>query len=570
MTDLAVGPIIAGMAGRVSSPILIGRSSELERLRAALGTPTAGVSRTFLVAGEAGVGKTRLVEDVAAAVEAAGGRVLLGGCVDLGDGSLPYAPIVEALRRFVRRTDPADVEAIVGPARGELARLIPDLGPAEAAVTTALAIDSAQGRLFELVLGVLMRLAERSPVAVIVEDLHWSDRSTRDLLAFLVRNLREAPIGLVLTYRSDELHRRHPLLPFIAELERLGGVERLELAPFERRDSAAQLEAIAGHALDPALIESIHARSGGNAFFAEELLVAAGEDGRSELPPTLRDVLLARVAGLREPTQEFLRVASAAGQRVDPSLLAAAAGLDDGAVYDALREAVGRQVLVPDPTAGTERYAFRHALLQEAVYDDLLPGERTRLHSAFARSLESRHGGDPSVAAELAFHWFAAHDLARALESAVAAGLAAEAGYAFPEAVAQYERALELWDRVPDAEARAGGDRVELLAAIASAARFAEPARAVVYVQEAIALVGETGDPVRRALLHERLGRYAWIAGQGELANAGYREAMRLMPSDPPSAARARVVAGYAQIRMLGARFAESLEFAETALTIAR
>lgn len=563
--------IIDAMAGRVSSPILIGRSSELERLRAAPGSADGEGAVTFLVAGEAGVGKTRLVGDVAAAVRADGGRVLLGGCVDLGDGSVPYAPIVQALRGLVRAAPPAELDAIVGPSRGELARLVPDLGPVDAAAAPApLAIGSAQGRLFELVLGVLTRLAERSPVVLIVEDLHWSDQSTRDFLGFLVRNLHETRVGLILTYRADELHRRHPLLPFLAELERLPGVERLELSRFDRHESAAQLEAIAGHPLDPALVDSIHTRSGGNAFFAEELLVAAGEDGRTELPPTLRDVLLARVAQLREPTQEFLRVASAAGQRIDPAILADAAELDESAVYDALREAVGRQILVPDPTADTERYAFRHALLQEAVYDDLLPGERTRLHSAFARTLESRRGSDPSVAAELAYHWFAAHDLPRALESAVIAGLAAEAGYAFPEAVAQYERALELWDQVPDAETRAGADRVDLLATLAGAARFFDPARAVHHLEAALALVDETADPERTALLHERLGRSAWIAGHGELANEAYRTATRLLPAEPPTAARARVVAGYAQILMLGARYAESLAVAQNALEVAR
>jgi DNA-binding CsgD family transcriptional regulator len=566
-----VSLIIDTMAGRVSSPILIGRSSELERLRAVTREPGASRGRTFLVAGEAGVGKTRLVGDVAAAVRADGGRVLLGGCVDLGDGSVPYAPIVQALRGLVRTTPTADLDSIVGASRGELARLVPDLGPVDGEVApAALAIGSAQGRLFELILGVLTRLAARSPVVLIVEDLHWSDQSTRDLLGFLVRNLHDTPVGLILTYRADELHRRHPLLPFLAELERIVGVERLELARFDRHESAAQLEAIAGHPLDPALVESIHARSGGNAFFAEELLVAAGEDGRTELPPTLRDVLLARVAQLREPTQEFLRIASAAGQRVDPALLADAADLDESAVYEALREAVGRQILVPDPTADTERYAFRHALLQEAVYDDLLPGERTRLHSAFARTLETRRAGDPSVAAELAYHWFAAHDLPRALESAVTAGLAAEVGYAFPEAVAQYERALELWDQVPDAEARAGRDRIDILGALGSAARFFDPGRAVHHLQAALELVDEAADPERSALLNERLGRCAWIAGQGELASSSYRRATELLPADPPTAARSRVVAGYAQILMLGARYADSLAVADNALAVAR
>ena len=561
--------IIADMAVRVSSPVLIGRSAEVGRLRLALRAAAEGEGRSVLIAGEAGVGKTRLITEFADEATRGGVVVLLGGCVDLGEGAAPYAPFVEAIRGLVRELDDADVERIIGPARSELARLVPDLGPAEDDRASGLNIDSAQGRLFELLLGVLQRLADRAPVLLVVEDLHWSDRSTRDLLAFLVRNLREAAVTLVGTYRSDELHRRHPLLPFLAELERTGWVERLELHPFDRRDAAAQLRAIAGRELDAGLIESIHARAGGNAFFAEELLAAAGEDGRSELPATLRDVLLARVAGLAEPTQEFLRIASAAGQRVDPALLAAAAHIDEGTLYDALRECVGRQVLVPDPTTGVERYAFRHALLQEAIYDDLLPGERTRLHSAFARTLEARTTGDASHAAELAYHWYAAHDLPRALEAAVVAGQAAKARYAFPEAVAQFERAIDLWDQVPDAEARAGRDRVALLATLAGVARYTEPGRAVTHIQAAISLLDPVADPVRSGLLYERLGRYAWVAGQGDLANEAYWTAVRLTPPEPPSAARARAIAGLAQILTLGGRFTEAMALADDAMVIA-
>ena len=558
------------MASRVSSPVLIGRAHESGRLRALLGLAGEGRSSAVVLAGEAGVGKTRLVADFVELARESGAVVLLGGCIVLGDGALPYAPVVEALRGLVRRIPVDELDAVLGQGRSELARLVPDLGPVAEEGGSALNMASAQGRLFELLLGVLERLAARAPVVFVVEDLHWSDRSTRDLVGFLVRNLRDAAVMLLLTYRTDELHRRHPLLPFLAELERTGRVERLELQPFDRRESADQLRAIAGGEVDAALAESIHARSGGNAFFAEELLAAAGAVG--ELPRTLRDVLLARVADLAEPTQELLRIASAAGQRVDPVLLAAAADMDEAALYEALRECVGRQVLVPDPTAGAERYAFRHALLQEAVYDDLLPGERTRLHSAFARTLEARTAGDASHVAELAYHWYAAHDLPRALEASVVAARAAEANYAFPEALAQYERAIDLWDQVPDAEARAGRDRIDLLAALAGVARFHEPARAVASIQAAIRLADQAGDadPLRGGLLNERLGRYAWIAGQGDLAKRAYATAMRRIPAEPPSEARARAVAGLAQILMLGARFEEARDLAQDALALAR
>jgi DNA-binding CsgD family transcriptional regulator len=564
------GLIIGGVSSRASSPVLVGRAAELGQLQAAFRLADDGQSSAVLIAGEAGVGKTRLVASFAAAAEADGASVLLGGCLDLGEGAVPYAPIVEALRGLIRRTDPDELEAVIGHGRSELARLMPDLGPVEEERASGLRLGSAQGRLFELLLGVLERMAARSPVVFVVEDLHWSDRSTRDLLGFLIRNLRDARVMLLLTYRSDELHRRHPLLPFVAELGRLGQVDRVDLRPFDGGEVTAQLEAIAGRTLETSLIESIHARSGGNAFFAEELLMAADEDGRAELPATLRDVLLGRVAHLAERTQEFLRVASAAGQRVEPGLVAAASGMDEAAVYDALRECVNRQVLVPDPTSGDERYAFRHALLQEAVYEDLLPGERTRLHSAFALVLERTSAGGASRAAELAYHWYAAHDLPRALESAVAAADAAEQRYAFPEAAEQYERAVELWDQVADAERLAGRDRVELLAALANVAGYQDPARAVAYIQTAISQVDPTVDPARSGRLHERLGRHAWIAGQGDLAKQGYQQAVLVTPAEPPSEARARAMAGFAQILMLGGRYAESLAMAEDALGLAR
>ncbi len=564
------GLIIEDMASRVSSPVLIGRASELARLRAGLERARGDRTSATVIAGEAGVGKTRLITTYADHARNDGAVVLMGGCIPLGDGALPYAPVVEALRGFIRRATPDELESVVGHGRAELARLVPDLGPVAEGAGSGLSIGSAQGRLFELLLGVLERLAATAPVVFIVEDLHWSDQSTRDLLGFLVRNLHDVPVALVFSYRSDELHRRHPLLPFLAELERTGRVERIELSPFARRELAEQLEAIAGRDLDAGLLESIHARSGGNAFFAEELLAAAGDDGRAQLPSNLRDVLLGRVASLAEPTQEFLRVASAAGQRVDPALIAAAVSMDERELYDALRESVGRQVLVPDPTAGIERYAFRHALLQEAIYDDLLPGERTRLHSAFARTLEATATPEHTHAAELAYHWYAAHDLPRALEAAVRAGAAAEAGYAFPEAVAQYERAVDLWDQVADAEARAGRDLIDLLATLAGVARFHEPARAVSHIQAAIRLVDEDAEPVRAGLLYERLGRYSWIAGQGDRSQDAYQTAMALIPHEPPTEARARALAGLAQILMLAGWFDDSYVLTTESLALAR
>ena len=438
------------MTATLTSPTFVGRTEELARLAAAGERAAGDVPTSVLIGGEAGVGKTRLVGEVVAAARAAGVTVLHGGCVELGGEGVPFAPLVEALRAFVRDLDePALARMVPGRSRVELARLLPELGPPAgpgAGDRAAFGGDpgpwSEQGRLFELLLGLLERLGAERPALLVVEDLHWADRSTRDLLAFLVRNLRHGRLLLVMTYRSDELHRRHPLRPFLAELDRGRRVERLELARFGPAEVAAQLAGIRGAPPPAELAERIHARSGGNAFFVEELAATAATDG--ELSPSLRDTLLARIELLGEPTQQVLRVLAVAAAAVPDPLLAEVAGLGEAELLAGLREAVSAHVLLVD--AGDGAYGFRHALVKEAVYAELLPGERTRLHARFAAALAGRDGGgEPGLAAELAWHWYAAHDLERALPAAVEAGVAAERAYAFAEAQRQFERALELW-----------------------------------------------------------------------------------------------------------------------------
>jgi DNA-binding CsgD family transcriptional regulator/tetratricopeptide (TPR) repeat protein len=589
----AVGAILGDMTATLTSPTFVGRTEELARLAAAADRAAAGTPTAVLIGGEAGVGKTRLVGEVVAAARANGAMVLVGGCVELGGEGVPFAPLIEALRGVVRDPDePGLARLLPGGARSELARLLPELAPGGTApvpgeatrwgsvadpgsggpaLSTTPGLWSEQGRLFELFLGLLERLAEERPAVLVVEDLHWADRSTRDLLAFLHRNLRHGRLLLVLTYRSDELHRRHPLRPFLAELDRGRRVERLELARFGRAEVAAQLAGIQGAPVPAELAERIHARSGGNAFFVEELAAAAAD---GELPPSLRDTLLARIGLLAEPAQQVLRVAAAAGARVEHDLLAEVAGLPEAELLAALREAVSVQVLLVDAADGT--YGFRHALVKEAVYGELLPGERTRLHARFAAALAARDSGtDPGPAAELAWHWYAAHDLERALPAAVAAGLAAERAYAFAEAQRQFERALELWDRAggdgaaDEREPQVGMDKAELLARAGEAAANSGAAeRAAALVRSALAELDPAADPLRAAQLTERLAFHLRIAGRPGAFEA-YQEAVRLVPP-APSAARARVLAGLGQALMLRARFAEAAAVCEEAIAVAR
>ena len=302
-------PTMEDVATRVSSPQFIGRDAELAALNDAVERAAAGDASVVLIGGDAGIGKTRLISELHDRARQGGAMVLEGGCVSLGEGGgLPYAPFVEALRRLpavlaTGRFGDVDLEDLRTPATAELGRLMPEFGTPTAEDHGAFARpDWVQARIFEGLLALLRDLGERAPVVCILEDLHWADGSTRDLVAFLARNIRAERLVVVGTYRTDDLHRRHPLRPWLSEMERLPRVRRLELSPFGRDELGSQVEAILGHAPEPGLIEAIERRTEGNPFFIEELLAARADAGSpaARLPETLRDVLLSRVAALSE------------------------------------------------------------------------------------------------------------------------------------------------------------------------------------------------------------------------------------------------------------------------------
>jgi DNA-binding CsgD family transcriptional regulator/tetratricopeptide (TPR) repeat protein len=475
------------------------------------------------------------------------------------------------LRRLATELAPAAFDELFGPGRDELARLVPQLGePDSAADTAATGQPMARARLFELLLSLLTRLGEDAPVLLVIEDIHWADQSTLDFLAFLLASARRERILLVCSYRTDELHGRHPLRAFLAQHGRPPVVERVDLRPFTREELAAQLRGILDTTPDPDLVSRLHTRTEGNAFFTEEL-VAAAEEG-SALPPSLRGALLLRIEALPPAAQGVLRLAAAHGRLATHRLLAAAVEMPEEELHCALRSAVAHHVLVQ---RDDETYAFRHALLAEALQSDLLPGERTRLHLALARALES----DPALiardgrsAAELCGHWLGAHCLPEALGAAVRAGLEAEEVYAYAEATDHFGRALELWDRVEDAADRAGMDEGALYARAAEAAALtSDGAEAIRLVRAAIEKVPPSTDRSRAALLRERLGRYVWLFS-GDIAKAeeAYRDAVDLLAADEPSPELARVLAALGQILMLRGRGAESVERCEQSIAVAR
>jgi predicted ATPase len=362
------------MIGSLASPVLVGREAELRSVAQSARRAGSGAATALLVAGEAGVGKSRLVAEATARLVDDGWQVLSGECFELGSEGLPFAPLVDVLRSLVRTTPADELDDLLGPARQDLAWLLPELGDDVVAVAGA-----SQARLLELVLALVGRLARRQPLVLVVEDLHWADRSTLELVAFLVRALRSERVLLVLTCRTDELHRHHPLRPVLAAWERARSVLRVDVPRLARDQVAVQLAAILGEQPRPSLVDAVYERSEGNAYFVEEVLQIV-QQGRApgELPQSLRDVLLTHVEALGDPAQRVLRAASAAGtsvpERVLAAVVAAVTGLDRDAFAAAVREVVERHLLLVDESL--PGYAFRHALTRDAVYHDMLPGER--------------------------------------------------------------------------------------------------------------------------------------------------------------------------------------------------
>ena len=567
--------IIATMA-RVSSPIFVGRGAELERLADALELAANHRPATRLVGGDAGIGKTRLVNEFVAGARTSGAQVMIGDCLQLGETGLPYAPFVGALRPVLRSLPPERLDDLIGPGRTELSHLLPDLGTSPTPTghrERSPSAGAAQARLFEIVFGLLRRFSEEAPLVLILEDLHWADSSTRDLLRFLVRNARDARFLIIGTYRSDELHRRHPLRPLLAELGRLDGVDDMELGAFGAGELADQLAGITGEAPNPDLVSAVLSRSGGNPFFVEELM-AAGEGGLA-LPRSLRDTIDDRIRNLDGDAQRVLRVASVAGARVDHRVLAEVAELTEPTLTEGLRQVVEHHLLVPTLPEEVPGYRFRHALVQEVVYEELLPNERTQLHAAHALALERRTLGDPreraGIASQLAHHWLLAHDLERALPATLGAARAASEALAYPEAQAFLERSLELWAKVEPNSLPAGIDRTVILEEAAEAAAQAgDPRRSIDLVRSALAETDPNREPMRVGVLYHRLAWYLNESGDWQSGVAAMERAAALIPIDPPTHERATVVADLAHSLMIRSRFGESMALAEAALAISR
>jgi len=392
-----------------ASEVFVGRVLELRELEQALDAVRAGRGATVLVAGDAGIGKTRLASELARRARESGFEVLIGRSIDLVGTELPYQPFVDALRPL---GEPRQLDRSTG----------------------------SQRRVFEDTLALLTDRAAHTPVLLVLEDLHWADTSTLDLVVFLAHNVDNRRLLLLVTYRADEPSSAERMRQLAEGVRRSGAEIGLVLGPLEEEELAALLAAHADAPLPASLTDAIVARAEGNPFFAEELVAAAAHES-GELPLRLRDLLLQRVSRLDGPTQSLLQLAAAVGRDVAYSLLCTTATLTERDVRTSLRHAVEHGVLVADQATGSFR--FRHSLLAEAIYATILPGEREELHARLADAL-ARDGARP---AELALHWAAAGRSAEALSASVEAARQAEAVCGLAEARAHLERVLELWAR---------------------------------------------------------------------------------------------------------------------------
>ncbi|MEV6350594.1 AAA family ATPase [Actinoplanes sp. NPDC051851] len=549
----------------------IGRGHELDLLGQRLADAGRGHARTVLIGGEAGVGKSRLLAEFAARARATGAHLLTGAAEEHFGDPMPYGPLLDALEGFGHEHGQARAEELGGEAYTRLSAFF-DFGGDPM---------GAPQQVFLAVRRMLDRIGADAPVVLILEDLHWADESTLDL----VRHLGQARqddrrLLLVCSYRSNELGRGDPLWQLLASSAFLRRTERIALRGFDLDELRSFLDSD-----DQDLVRRCLEWSDGIPFYAEQLMAAGALDDPEDvrLPPDMSSVVLARLGDLGRDAIKVLRVAAVAGRAMSRRLLRTVSDLRGEALHEALQECFDRQMLT-----GAERepdvYRFRHALLREAVYQSTVRDTRVDLHLAMARAIEA----DPrlclderSVAAEQASHWYHAGVWPQALAAAVQAGDAATRTLAFPSAAVQYGRALALWSRVDDAERatvepggpgerrggaaeRAGLDRVELLVRAANAARWSGHVdRAVAYAEQARTLA-DTPE------LDERLANHLWEAGRRAESVAVYERAWAALEPRAASAAKARVLAGLALARLQAGQYTAGGDLAAGALRLAR
>ncbi len=529
------------MAVDQAAPIF-GRDRELAELAGALGLDPGAeaTGESVLLGGDAGIGKTRVVTELVAIARAADRKVLVGHCLDLGESAMPFQPFVEAL------------SALAPDERTEVLTQSPGLSGLLASPDT-----HDGGERADILSGVALALdtlAFHRPVLLVVEDAHWADASTRHLLQFVLARRFTNPVSLLVSYRTDDLHRRHPLRASVAEWSRLPGVRRLELDPLDDGAVGAILRSREATRLSDRGASTIIRRAAGNAFYAEELLDAGLAEGA--LPESLAELVLVRLDRLTDDARLVVGAIACAGGPATDAMLADVAGLDGPRLDAALREAIDHKVLI----SHGDSYVFRHALLSEAVHDDLLPGQRRRLHASFLAALTQPGASGP--AREVALHAEAAGDLATAFTASLEAGHDAVRVGGHDEAAGHYRRALSLSEAAPE-----GFDLIGLVVdavdALVASGRLRTAAK---LLREQLHDLPDD-DVTSRGRLLISLGDTLYYADADDEALEASGQALEVVP-DEPTTLRARAEALRARATAGVHRDDEALEHAERAVSI--
>ncbi|MCP3787326.1 AAA family ATPase [Micromonospora sp. A3M-1-15] len=537
------------MASDVDTAPLVGRAGTVAALRSALLDDVApGQTAAVFLTGESGVGKTRLLAEVGERLRDGGALVLTGACLDIGDAS-PLHPVRQALRRL----DADLTEARTSSAVRGLLQVFDEETPGP---------DGA-GALLERVSRGLHLVAAGRPLVLVLDDLQWVDRSTRQLLLYLLAGLGDLQLSVLAAIRAESLQGAHPLRRVLTELRRLRSVRVVDLAPLDRAGTDELAVAIVGTALPPEAADQLWQRSGGNPFVVEELARDL-RDGHDGLSDTLREVFLARVDALPQPAHAVVHAVAAGVEPVEHWLLAQVVRLPEDQLIEAVREAVAHRLLV----GADDGYRLRHRLVAEVLAHELLPAERAALHRRYAEALTSATA--ELHQARLAHHWRLAGEPARALPAAMAAAREAERLHGYAEAHRHWSAALSLAD-TPPAVLPDGGrpepvevDRAELLThAAESAHHCGEHARALALLEE---LAADPAGPPTCAL-HIRRARYLAAAGRSAPAEAEYRQVLAAADCTPRE--RATAAAHLAELLLHLGRYAEAGDQAREALGLA-
>jgi class 3 adenylate cyclase len=564
--------------------VFVGREKEVEQLRAGVDEALSGRGKALLLVGEPGIGKTRTSEELATYARLRGARVLWGRCYE-GEGAPTYWPWIQLVRGYVQEKDAAALLEELGAGAGaigdvvsEVRERIPGLQPAP-----PLDPEQARFRLFDSIVGFLRRVSKATPLMLVLDDLHWSDKPSLLLLQFLVRELPGTRILVLGSYRDVELGRKHPLAEALAELARMGVTERILLRGLEEPDVARFLELSTGRPPPAALASAVYRETEGNPFFVHEVVRLLATDGRLEqpeqaaswsltIPQGIKEVVGRRLSSLSDDCNELLIVASVMGREFELPLLERAAEMDGDRVLDLVEEAIQAR-LVEELPEGRARYRFSHALVRETLYGELGTTRRVRLHRRIAEVFESHYAGRlEHHLSELSYHAVeGAHgggDVQKAIDYASRAGQRASNLFAFEDAAPHYERALEALELLgtPD-ETR----RCDLLIELGRAQVLAiDNDRAARSLREAVELA-------RRLEDWRRMGRAAYylayaigILGEPEPEAVAVLEEAREKLGDDECVERIAVLNALTLQFQLGPTNRRARELSDEALELAR